>query len=178
MSLHGRLLLRHTTVRRSPSTTTGSRLWNSSSAAAAVPLRHDALDNHNNTTTTNGGSSPTTGQHPLYPHLFTPLDLGPAGLLPNRVLMGSMHTGLEGHSLPKWMESLFFMSSSSSSSHSSQEDHSLQRMAAYFEARAKGGVGLMVTGKCTSVVEEEEERSDIYVFHTYYHSLFLFRTLW
>ncbi len=31
-----------------------------------------------------------------FPNLFKPLDLGPAiGSLPNRVLMGSMHTGLE-----------------------------------------------------------------------------------
>ena len=31
-----------------------------------------------------------------FPHLFKPLDLGPAiGSLPNRVIMGSMHTGLE-----------------------------------------------------------------------------------
>ena len=33
-------------------------------------------------------------QHERYPHLFTPLKLGPL-LLPNRSLMGSMHTGLE-----------------------------------------------------------------------------------
>ncbi|MCC7506260.1 MAG: FAD-dependent oxidoreductase, partial [Saprospiraceae bacterium] len=59
--------------------------------------------------------------HPLYPRLFTPLDLG-FTTLPNRVLMGSMHTGLE-------------------------EDHKdLRRLAAYFAARARGGVGLMVTG--------------------------------
>ena len=32
--------------------------------------------------------------HPLYPRLFEPLDLG-FSTLPNRVLMGSMHTGLE-----------------------------------------------------------------------------------
>jgi 2,4-dienoyl-CoA reductase (NADPH2) len=32
--------------------------------------------------------------HPLYPNLFRPLDLGHL-TLPNRVLMGSMHTGLE-----------------------------------------------------------------------------------
>ena len=156
MSLHGRLVRHTTTVRRSPSTTTGIRRWNSSSAASAVTLSHDASDNHHHHHHDTSTSSPTTRhQHPLYPHLFTPLDLGPAGLLPNRVLMGSMHTGLEGHSLPKWMESLFFKSSSSSH-HSREEDHSLQRMAAYFEARAKGGVGLMVTGKCTSVEEEEE----------------------
>lgn len=56
-----------------------------------------------------------------YPHLFQPLDLG-FTTLKNRVLMGSMHTGLEeapgGH----------------------------KRLAAYFAARARGGVGLIVTG--------------------------------
>lgn len=55
-----------------------------------------------------------------YPHLFSPLDLG-FTTLPNRILMGSMHTGLEEHK-------------------------SLDRLAAYFAARARGGVGLMVTG--------------------------------
>ena len=59
--------------------------------------------------------------HALYPHLFTPLNLGFC-TLPNRVLMGSMHTGLEdrGRDYPK--------------------------LAAYFRERAEGGVGLMVTG--------------------------------
>ena len=56
-----------------------------------------------------------------YPHLLQPLDLG-FTTLRNRVLMGSMHTGLEeapgGH----------------------------ERMAAFFAERAKGGVGLIVTG--------------------------------
>lgn len=59
--------------------------------------------------------------HPLYPHLFSPLDLGFTSL-PNRVLMGSMHTGLE------------------------EDKHDLGRLAAYLAARARGGVGLMVTG--------------------------------
>ncbi|MEQ1745829.1 MAG: NADPH-dependent 2,4-dienoyl-CoA reductase [Saprospiraceae bacterium] len=58
--------------------------------------------------------------HPQYPHLFAPLDLG-FTTLPNRVLMGSMHTGLEEHK-------------------------TLDRLAAYFAARARGGAGLMVTG--------------------------------
>jgi 2,4-dienoyl-CoA reductase (NADPH2) len=80
----------------------------------------------------------TSHLHPLYPHVFTPLDLGPAGILPNRILMGSMHTGLEGHSLPKWMESYLMPGA--------VHDHTLERMAKYFETRAKGGVGLMVTG--------------------------------
>ena len=56
-----------------------------------------------------------------YPHLFAPLDLGFA-TLPNRVLMGSMHTGLEDHA------------------------PDFGKLAAYFAARARGGVGLMVTG--------------------------------
>lgn len=56
-----------------------------------------------------------------FPHLFTPLDLGFC-VLPNRVLMGSMHTGLEDRS----------------------KDY--PKLAAYFRERAEGGVGLMVTG--------------------------------
>ncbi len=56
-----------------------------------------------------------------YPHLFAPLDLG-FTTLPNRVLMGSMHVGLE--ELPGGFE----------------------RMAAFYAERARGGVGLMVTG--------------------------------
>ncbi len=56
-----------------------------------------------------------------YQHLFTPLDLG-FTTLPNRVLMGSMHTGLE------------------------ETKNGFERMAAYFAERARGGVGLIVTG--------------------------------
>eukprot|EP00339_Tiarina_fusa_P000190 CAMPEP_0117009030 /NCGR_PEP_ID=MMETSP0472-20121206/8323_1 /TAXON_ID=693140 ORGANISM="Tiarina fusus, Strain LIS" /NCGR_SAMPLE_ID=MMETSP0472 /ASSEMBLY_ACC=CAM_ASM_000603 /LENGTH=774 /DNA_ID=CAMNT_0004711217 /DNA_START=228 /DNA_END=2549 /DNA_ORIENTATION=+ len=88
-------------------------------------------------------SSATTNaksKHSLYPNLFTPLDLGPAGVLPNRVLMGSMHTGLEGHSIPPWFEKYVLGHDPKT------EDHSLDRMATYFQERAKGGVGLMVTG--------------------------------
>ncbi|MDA8261008.1 MAG: NADPH-dependent 2,4-dienoyl-CoA reductase [Betaproteobacteria bacterium] len=58
--------------------------------------------------------------HP-YPHLLAPLDLG-FTTLKNRVLMGSMHTGLE------------------------DIGNSHGRMAAFYAARAKGGVGLIVTG--------------------------------
>jgi len=89
-------------------------------------------------------------KHPLYPNLFTPLDLGPElGILPNRILMGSMHTGLEGHSMPSWMERLldFVDPSEDANSHDHHVDHSsLDRMAVYFRRRALGGVGLMVTG--------------------------------
>jgi 2,4-dienoyl-CoA reductase (NADPH2) len=56
-----------------------------------------------------------------YPHLLAPLDLGHV-VLKNRVLMGSMHVGLEEQVGP------------------------LTRMAAYFRRRAEGGVGLIVTG--------------------------------
>lgn len=56
-----------------------------------------------------------------YPHLFTPLDLG-FTTLKNRILMGSMHTGLE------------------------EEKGGMHRLAAYFAERARGGAGFMVTG--------------------------------
>jgi len=55
-----------------------------------------------------------------YPHLLAPLDLG-FTVLPNRVLMGSMHTGLE-------------------------ETGDWTRVAEFYAARARGGVALMVTG--------------------------------
>ncbi len=58
--------------------------------------------------------------HP-YPHLLQPLDLG-FTQLPNRVLMGSMHTGLE------------------------EEPNGMARMARFYAERAAGGVGLIVTG--------------------------------
>ncbi len=75
-----------------------------------------------------------------YPQLFAPLDLGPdLGVLPNRVIMGSMHTGLEGHSQPNWMVRMLGVDEA-------HGDHSLERMARYFAERAQGGVGLMVTG--------------------------------
>ncbi|MGW4391866.1 oxidoreductase [Streptomyces sp. NPDC004685] len=56
-----------------------------------------------------------------YPHLLTPLDLG-FTTLPNRVLMGSMHVGLE------------------------EAENGFARMAEFYATRARGGVGLMVTG--------------------------------
>ncbi|MFJ2605508.1 FAD-dependent oxidoreductase [Streptomyces sp. NPDC087425] len=56
-----------------------------------------------------------------YPHLLSPLDLG-FTTLPNRVLMGSMHVGLE------------------------EAEGGFERMAAFYAARARGGVGLIVTG--------------------------------
>ncbi|MER6477231.1 NADPH-dependent 2,4-dienoyl-CoA reductase [Streptomyces filamentosus] len=56
-----------------------------------------------------------------YPHLLSPLDLG-FTTLPNRVIMGSMHVGLE------------------------EAEHGFERMAAFYAERARGGAGLIVTG--------------------------------
>ncbi|WP_141734015.1 NADPH-dependent 2,4-dienoyl-CoA reductase [Oligoflexus tunisiensis] len=57
----------------------------------------------------------------FYPNLLAPIDLGPV-TLKNRVLMGSMHTGLEDR---------FF---------------NYGKLASYFAERARGGVGLIITG--------------------------------
>ncbi|MEU6674997.1 NADPH-dependent 2,4-dienoyl-CoA reductase [Streptomyces sp. NPDC046925] len=56
-----------------------------------------------------------------YPNLLSPLDLG-FTTLPNRVLMGSMHVGLE------------------------EAPNGFERMAEFYATRARGGVGLIVTG--------------------------------
>lgn len=66
-------------------------------------------------------AEPTTAEPTQYPHLFEPLDLG-FTTLKNRLVMGSMHTGLE------------------------DRFYHYGKLASYFEARAKGGVGLIVTG--------------------------------
>ncbi|MCB0761449.1 MAG: FAD-dependent oxidoreductase [Flavobacteriales bacterium] len=59
--------------------------------------------------------------HSAYPHIFEPLDLG-FTRLKNRIIMGSMHTGLEEHR------------------------NGFERMAAFYAERAQGEVGLIVTG--------------------------------
>lgn len=56
-----------------------------------------------------------------YPHMLAPLDLGFTQLR-NRVLMGSMHTGLE------------------------ESRDGFKKLSAFYAARARGGVGLIVTG--------------------------------
>ncbi len=58
---------------------------------------------------------------PAYPLLFRPLDL-PGVRLPNRILMGSMHTGLE------------------------VRPDGMARLAAFYAERARGGAALIVTG--------------------------------
>ncbi len=56
-----------------------------------------------------------------YPNLFRPLDLGHV-TLPNRIMMGSMHTGLE------------------------ERPDGMERLAAFYAERARGGAALIVTG--------------------------------
>lgn len=63
-----------------------------------------------------------------YPHLMAPLDLG-FRTIKNRSIMGSMHTNLE------------------------EAENGFERMAAYYAARAAGGVGLIVTGGFAPNVE-------------------------
>ncbi len=60
-------------------------------------------------------------QNSNYPYLFEPLNLG-FTVLKNRILMGSMHLGLE------------------------EAKNGFDRMAAFYAERAKGGVALIVTG--------------------------------
>ena len=60
-------------------------------------------------------------QTPAYPHLFRPLTIGHL-TLPNRVLMGSMHTNLE------------------------EAPNGFERLAAFYAERAREGVSLIVTG--------------------------------
>ena len=56
-----------------------------------------------------------------YTHIFEPLDLG-FTTLKNRIIMGSMHTGLE------------------------EKKNGLEKIAAYYAERAKGGAGLIISG--------------------------------
>ena len=70
---------------------------------------------------TSPSSCPASPDAAPYPHLLAPLELG-FTTLKNRVVMGSMHTGLE------------------------EAEHGFERLAAFYAARAAGGVGLIVTG--------------------------------
>lgn len=67
-------------------------------------------------------------QSQAYPHLLEPLDLG-FTQLKNRVLMGSMHTGLE------------------------ESPNGFEKMAKFYAERAQGGVGIIVTGGIAPNVE-------------------------
>jgi 2,4-dienoyl-CoA reductase (NADPH2) len=64
-----------------------------------------------------------TSQGSAFPHLSAPITLGGVTLR-NRIVMGSMHTGFEGH----------------------QTQRSFDQLARFYAARAKGGAGLIVTG--------------------------------
>ena len=68
-----------------------------------------------------GAQEAAAGNAARYPHLLEPLDLGFC-TLKNRVLMGSMHTGLE------------------------ESGNGFEKLAAFYARRAQGGVGLIVTG--------------------------------
>jgi 2,4-dienoyl-CoA reductase (NADPH2) len=63
----------------------------------------------------------TNAKNSIYPHLMKPLNLG-FTVLKNRVMMGSMHTGLE------------------------EAENGFEKMAAFYRERAQGQVGLIVTG--------------------------------
>jgi 2,4-dienoyl-CoA reductase (NADPH2) len=62
--------------------------------------------------------------HPRYPHIFSPLQVG-RQRLKNRIIMGSMHSGLEDGS------------------------DAAARLSAYFTERVRGGVGMIITGGIT-----------------------------
>jgi 2,4-dienoyl-CoA reductase (NADPH2) len=66
---------------------------------------------------------------PPYSHLLSPIELPGGIVLPNRVLMGSMHTGLE------------------------EAPNGFERLAAFYGERARGGVGLIVAGGLSPNVE-------------------------
>ncbi len=88
----------------------------------------------------------TTSTISPYPHLLSPIDVGPM-TLPNRVIMGSMHTLIERLDRPR------------------------ERLAAFYAARARGGAALIVTGgvapnefggmdEHTSVLMNEDQAED------------------
>jgi 2,4-dienoyl-CoA reductase (NADPH2) len=62
--------------------------------------------------------------HSKYPHIFAPLQVG-HHLLKNRIIMGSMHSGLE------------------------DVPNAAERLSAYFVERVRGGVGMIITGGIT-----------------------------
>ncbi|CAA0093362.1 2,4-dienoyl-CoA reductase [Zhongshania aliphaticivorans] len=84
-------------------------------------------------------------KHSQYPSIFQPLDLG-FTQLKNRIMMGSMHTGLEEVGEPGY-----------------------QKMATYFAERAKGGVGMIMTGGIApnpesnvSMMDQESDSAMLY----------------
>ncbi len=79
--------------------------------------------------------------HPRYPHLFETLDLG-FTTLKNRAIMGSMHTGLEEVNYKNVIRGL----KNRSRDQVADAFAGYQKLAAFYEERAAGGVGLIVTG--------------------------------
>lgn len=84
-------------------------------------VNNNAASDNKTSANSNVDSIDACTQNPHYPNLFEPLDLG-FTTLKNRIVMGSMHTGLE------------------------DRFYNYGKLAAYFAERAKGGVAMMITG--------------------------------
>lgn len=82
-------------------------------------------------TATASTTTTVSGKNKYYPKLFEPLQLGHGVTLKNRIIMGSMHTGLEE---PGGILAMMGVHGE------------LTEMADFYAERAKGGVGLIVTG--------------------------------
>lgn len=79
-------------------------------------------------------SEPKTNlYHDEYNNTFTPLPILPGIHLKNRIIMGSMHSGLEPHSIPSFLTT-------------TSETHHLEALAEYYLERVRGDVSLIVTG--------------------------------
>ncbi len=91
--------------------------WRSSGSPGSPTTSTPTRPHHSSTPRDPQGGTPMTS----YPHLLEPITLGDLTLR-NRVVMGSMHTGLEDY---PW---------------------DIDKLAAYFAERARGGAGLIVTG--------------------------------
>ncbi|WP_296402166.1 NADPH-dependent 2,4-dienoyl-CoA reductase [Psychrobacter sp.] len=88
---------------------------------AAAATSNKLSDSDSNITKSSSGANTIATNEVPYPHIFQPLDLGHTQLK-NRIVMGSMHTGLE------------------------DRFYNYGKLAAYFAERAKGGVAMMITG--------------------------------
>ena len=100
-----------------PSALTGAALHQYLVLRGGIRAEEGSIDWLDEVLTALGGDTVTNP----YPNLLSPLDLG-FTTLRNRVVMGSMHTGLEDRA------------------------RDTDRLAAYFAERARGGVGLIITG--------------------------------
>ena len=139
-----RRLVLHPLLRTTSTTTSSSSssiTSTTNSTTTLQPLSYTSSRRTQSTAAATATATATaTADTPAYPTLFSPLTLPNGMILPNRVIMGSMHTGLEGHSIPAWFQQFAL---------GMKHPHvttNLDEMATYFTERAQGGVGLMVTG--------------------------------